>query len=108
MGFFSAISRILKSMAVGALMLPRIDHSVMPDGFQQLDPGNLTCCLEEEVKTNYYNRLQQLSWVSITCEGFPFFKHPVKLVHKRLNNPYDLIFSLLEGHGVCSTYIFCS
>jgi hypothetical protein len=26
-------------MAVGALMLPRIDHSVMPDGFQQIDRG---------------------------------------------------------------------
>jgi hypothetical protein len=40
MGFFSAILRILKAMAVGALMLPRIDHSVMPDGFQWFDPGN--------------------------------------------------------------------
>jgi hypothetical protein len=40
MGFFSAIYRILKAMVVGALMLPRIDHSVMPDGFQQIDQGN--------------------------------------------------------------------
>ena len=40
MGFFSAILRILKAMAVGALMLPRIDHSVMPDGFQRFDRGN--------------------------------------------------------------------
>ena len=39
MGFASAISRILKAMAVGALMLPRIDHSVMPDGFQRFDRG---------------------------------------------------------------------
>ena len=39
MGFFSAVLRILKAMAVGALMLPRIDHSVMPDGFQRLDRG---------------------------------------------------------------------
>jgi hypothetical protein len=40
MGFFSAMFRILKTMAVGALMLPRIDHSLMPDGFQRLDQGN--------------------------------------------------------------------
>jgi hypothetical protein len=40
MGFFSAILRILKAMVVGALMLPRIDHSVMPDGFQWFDRGN--------------------------------------------------------------------
>ena len=40
MGFFSAIFRILKTMAVGLLMLPRIDHSIMPDGFQWIDPGN--------------------------------------------------------------------
>ena len=39
MGFFSAISRILKSMIVGALMLPRIDYSIMPDGFQRIDKG---------------------------------------------------------------------
>ena len=39
MGLFSAISRILKAMAVGAFMLPRIDKSVMPDGFQQIDQG---------------------------------------------------------------------
>ncbi|CAB4010834.1 Hypothetical predicted protein [Paramuricea clavata] len=39
MGVFSAISRILRTMAVGALMLPRIDHSVMPDGFQRFDRG---------------------------------------------------------------------
>ncbi len=45
MGFFSAISRILKAMAVGAIMLPRIDHSVMPDGFQQIDQGKALCPL---------------------------------------------------------------
>ncbi|XP_028396732.1 receptor for retinol uptake stra6-like [Dendronephthya gigantea] len=39
MGVFSAIFRILKIMAVGLLMLPRIDHSILPDGFQWLDPG---------------------------------------------------------------------
>ncbi|CAB3983554.1 Hypothetical predicted protein [Paramuricea clavata] len=39
MGVFSAISRILRTMVVGALMLPRIDHSVMPDGFQRFDRG---------------------------------------------------------------------
>ena len=41
MGLFSAIIRILKTMAVAALMLPRIDHSIMPDGFQSIDPGNI-------------------------------------------------------------------
>ncbi|XP_028414104.1 stimulated by retinoic acid gene 6 protein-like isoform X3 [Dendronephthya gigantea] len=39
LGLFSAIFRILKTMAVGLLMLPRIDHSIMPDGFQRIDPG---------------------------------------------------------------------
>ena len=41
MGFLSAISRIVKSMVVGALMLPRVDQSVMPDGFQQIDQGDV-------------------------------------------------------------------
>ena len=40
MGFFSAIFRILKSLGVCAVMLPRIDHSIMPDGFQWMDKGN--------------------------------------------------------------------
>ena len=44
MGFFSAIFRILKAMAVGGLMLTRIDHSILPDGFQWLDPGNHMLC----------------------------------------------------------------
>ncbi|XP_028396889.1 stimulated by retinoic acid gene 6 protein-like [Dendronephthya gigantea] len=39
MGVFSAIFRIIKTMIVGFLMLPRIDHSIMPDGFQRFDPG---------------------------------------------------------------------
>ncbi|CAB4039378.1 stimulated by retinoic acid gene 6 -like isoform X1 [Paramuricea clavata] len=39
MGFVSTISRILKATAVGALMLPRIDHSIMPGGFQSFDGG---------------------------------------------------------------------
>jgi hypothetical protein len=43
LAFFSSIYRILKAMAVGALMLPRIDHSVMPDGFQQIDRGTHSC-----------------------------------------------------------------
>ena len=40
MGFFSAIFRILKAIVIGLVMLPRIDHSLLPDGFQTLDPGN--------------------------------------------------------------------
>ena len=42
MGFFSAIFRILKSLAVCAVMLPRIDHSIMPDGFQWMDKGKVS------------------------------------------------------------------
>ena len=44
MGFFSAIWRILKALVIGLVMLPRIDHSLLPDGFQTLDPGNVTTC----------------------------------------------------------------
>ena len=45
MAVFSAIFRILKATIVGALMLPRIDHSLMPDGFQRIDSGNQSCLL---------------------------------------------------------------
>ncbi|CAB3997010.1 Hypothetical predicted protein [Paramuricea clavata] len=55
MGFFSAILRILKAMAVGALMLPRIDHSVMPDGFQRLDRGFNAYICYLHVETAYRN-----------------------------------------------------
>ncbi|CAB4014964.1 Hypothetical predicted protein, partial [Paramuricea clavata] len=55
MGFFSAVLRILKAMAVGALMLPRIDHSVMPDGFQRLDRGFNAYICYLHVETAYRN-----------------------------------------------------
>ncbi|CAB4010823.1 stimulated by retinoic acid gene 6 -like [Paramuricea clavata] len=55
MGFFSAILRILKAMAVGALMLPRVDHSVMPDGFQRLDRGFNAYICYLHVETAYRN-----------------------------------------------------
>ncbi|CAB3995341.1 Hypothetical predicted protein [Paramuricea clavata] len=55
MGFFSAMFRILKTMAVGALMLPRIDHSLMPDGFQRLDGGFNAYICYLHVQTAYRN-----------------------------------------------------
>ncbi|CAB3982863.1 Hypothetical predicted protein [Paramuricea clavata] len=55
MGFLSAISRILRAMVVGALMLPRIDHSVMPDGFQQIDRGFNAYICYLHVQTAYRN-----------------------------------------------------
>ena len=58
MGFFSALVRLLKWMAVGALMMPRIDHSVMPDGFQQIDigtmhPNGISRCLGPVVRSPF-------------------------------------------------------
>ena len=55
MGFFAAISRVLKAIAVGALMLPRIDHSVMPDGFQWIDRGFNAYICNLRVQAAYRN-----------------------------------------------------
>ncbi|XP_028413354.1 stimulated by retinoic acid gene 6 protein-like [Dendronephthya gigantea] len=55
MGFFSAIFRILKAMAIGALMLPRIDQSIMPDGFQKWDPGFISYICYLHVQAAFRN-----------------------------------------------------
>ena len=46
MGLFSAVWRMLKVLVIGLGMLPRIDHSLLPDGFQRLDPGNVLNLLQ--------------------------------------------------------------
>ncbi|CAB4031547.1 Hypothetical predicted protein [Paramuricea clavata] len=79
MGFFSAISRILKAMVVGALMLPRIDHSVMPDGFQQIDQGFNAYICYLHVQTAYRNPIlrvfcQMLSDQTRKCLSRPLLK----------------------------------
>ncbi|XP_012938547.1 receptor for retinol uptake stra6 [Aplysia californica] len=39
LGVFSTLLRLVKSVVIGAVMLPRLDHSVLPAGFEQSDPG---------------------------------------------------------------------
>jgi hypothetical protein len=65
MGFLSAISRIVKSMVVGALMLPRVDQSVMPDGFQQIDQGDVLYI----VVTQYTTLGNLHAYYSYYCSG---------------------------------------
>ncbi|KAH3816023.1 stimulated by retinoic acid gene 6 protein-like [Dreissena polymorpha] len=38
-GFFSCLLRIIKSVVIGAIFLPRLDNSALPSRFQMMDPG---------------------------------------------------------------------
>jgi len=40
-GFLSCILRILKSIAIGAIFMSRLDNSALPRRFQMMDPGNI-------------------------------------------------------------------
>ncbi|XP_060603247.1 receptor for retinol uptake stra6-like [Ruditapes philippinarum] len=43
-GFLSCLLRIIKSIGIGAAMLPRLDNSVLPRRFQMFDPGFANYC----------------------------------------------------------------
>ncbi|WAR27415.1 STRA6-like protein [Mya arenaria] len=43
-GFVSCLLRIIKSIVIGALMLPRLDNSALPRRFQMMDPGFVAYC----------------------------------------------------------------
>ncbi|XP_046854613.1 stimulated by retinoic acid gene 6 protein-like isoform X2 [Xenia sp. Carnegie-2017] len=55
MGILSALSRVLKAMVIGGLMLPRVDHSVLPDGFQRFDPGYISYIAYLHVQAAFRN-----------------------------------------------------
>ncbi|KAJ8298345.1 hypothetical protein KUTeg_024876, partial [Tegillarca granosa] len=38
-GLISCLMRVLKAILLGALFLPRLDHSTLPRKFQWFDPG---------------------------------------------------------------------
>nr|XP_022338121.1 stimulated by retinoic acid gene 6 protein-like isoform X2 [Crassostrea virginica] len=54
-GIFSCLMRILKSIVLGALFLPRLDHSTLPRKFQQLDPGFDAYCGFMHVESTHTN-----------------------------------------------------
>ncbi|XP_046854633.1 stimulated by retinoic acid gene 6 protein-like [Xenia sp. Carnegie-2017] len=55
MGILSALSRILKAMIIVLILLPRVDHSVLPDGFQQFDPGYVSYIAYLHVQAAFRN-----------------------------------------------------
>ncbi|XP_062615529.1 receptor for retinol uptake stra6-like [Saccostrea cucullata] len=54
-GIFSCLMRILKSIILGSLFLPRLDHSVLPRKFQQFDPGFDAYCGFIHVESTHTN-----------------------------------------------------
>ncbi|XP_046854614.1 stimulated by retinoic acid gene 6 protein-like isoform X1 [Xenia sp. Carnegie-2017] len=55
MGILSALSRIFKAMIIGLILLPRVDHSVLPEGFQRLDPGYISYIAYLHVQATFRN-----------------------------------------------------
>ncbi|XP_046854611.1 stimulated by retinoic acid gene 6 protein-like [Xenia sp. Carnegie-2017] len=55
MGMLSALSRILKAMIIGLILLPRVDHSVLPEGFQRFDPGYISYIAYLHVQAAFRN-----------------------------------------------------
>ncbi|XP_045199274.2 receptor for retinol uptake stra6-like [Mercenaria mercenaria] len=43
-GFLSCLLRIIKSIVIGAIFLPRLDNSALPRRFQMFDPGFANYC----------------------------------------------------------------
>lgn len=73
-GIFSCLMRIIKSIILGALFLPRLDHSTLPRKFQQMDPGNFTYNFIMlgliKIKIKWYcNVIQHSVWNMV--EAFP-------------------------------------
>lgn len=54
-GIFSCLMRIIKSIILGALFLPRLDHSTLPRKFQQMDPGFDAYCGFMHVESTHTN-----------------------------------------------------
>lgn len=52
-GFLSCLLRIIKSIGIGAAMLPRLDNSVLPRRFQMFDPGFANYCGFMHVETTH-------------------------------------------------------
>ncbi|XP_046854619.1 stimulated by retinoic acid gene 6 protein-like isoform X2 [Xenia sp. Carnegie-2017] len=55
MGILSALLRILKAMIIGLILLPRVDHSVLPEGFQRFDPGYISYIAYLHVQATFRN-----------------------------------------------------
>ncbi|XP_061171855.1 receptor for retinol uptake stra6-like [Saccostrea echinata] len=54
-GLISCLMRIIKSIILGALFLPRLDHSVLPRKFQQFDPGFDAYCGFMHIESTHTN-----------------------------------------------------
>lgn len=54
-GIFSCLMRIIKAIILGALFLPRLDHSTLPRKFQRMDPGFDAYCGFMHVESAHTN-----------------------------------------------------
>uniref|UniRef100_K1QK94 Uncharacterized protein n=1 Tax=Magallana gigas TaxID=29159 RepID=K1QK94_MAGGI len=93
-GIFSCLMRILKSIILGALFLPRLDHSTLPRKFQKMDPGFDAYCGFMHIESTHTNPVAMVFISILQAESLTSLKKNSKK-HSNINLQ-DLKFSPLE------------
>ncbi|XP_062615537.1 stimulated by retinoic acid gene 6 protein-like [Saccostrea cucullata] len=86
-GLISCLMRIIKSIILGALFLPRLDHSVLPRKFQQFDPGFDAYCGFMHIESTHTNPVAMVFISILQAESLTALKR------KKMNDidaiPFD-------------------
>nr|XP_034328021.1 stimulated by retinoic acid gene 6 protein-like [Crassostrea gigas] len=83
-GIFSCLMRILKSIILGALFLPRLDHSTLPRKFQKMDPGFDAYCGFMHIESTHTNPVAMVFISILQAESLTSLKKNSKK-HSNIN-----------------------
>ncbi|KAK3096059.1 hypothetical protein FSP39_022625 [Pinctada imbricata] len=101
-GLVSCLLRILKSMILGSLFIPRLDHSVLPRKFQRFDPGFHAFCGFMHVESAHTHSVIMVFISILQAESFntlkansekPSLKSMMGKGIATVNGTYDMVQS---------------
>lgn len=79
-GIFSCLMRIIKAIILGALFLPRLDHSTLPKKFQRMDPGFDAYCGFMHVESTHTNPVAMVFISILQAESLTALKKKEKKI----------------------------
>uniref|UniRef100_K1RYL2 Receptor for retinol uptake STRA6 n=1 Tax=Magallana gigas TaxID=29159 RepID=K1RYL2_MAGGI len=79
-GIFSCLMRIIKAIILGALFLPRLDHSTLPKKFQRMDPGFDAYCGFMHVESIHTNPVAMVFISILQAESLTALKRKEKKI----------------------------
>lgn len=79
-GIFSCLMRIIKAIILGALFLPRLDHSTLPKKFQRMDPGFDAYCGFMHVESTHTNPVAMVFISILQAESLTALKRKEKKI----------------------------